>query len=191
MTTVDSALAHVAHTTPYAWPYDGELTPAASAAVVVRPASVAWPSGVDATYARAASAVVAAVRSAGGAVISVITTDPGGPPAPGEPWPLADAEVTSAGIDGFYASPLEAHLRTRSLTKLYLVGYGLETCVHSTMRSANDMGLECLLVVDACQPYEPGLVAASVSMIEMSGGIFGAVGHSADVVAALTARSNS
>ena len=188
MTTVDTARVHVAHTTPYAWPYDGDLTPAATAAVVIRPASVSWPSGVDAPYARTGSAVVEATRAVGGAVISVITADPGGQRALGSPWQGADAEVTSAGIDGFFASALEAQLRARGLTRLLLVGYGLETCVHSTMRTANDMGFECLLIADACQPYDEQLVAPSVSMIEMSGGIFGAVGHSSDVVAALTAR---
>ncbi len=44
------------------------------------------------------------------------------------------------------------------------------------MRSANDRGYECLLVIDACVPHDPELVAASRSQIEMSGGIFGAVG---------------
>ncbi len=54
------------------------------------------------------------------------------------------------------------------------------------MRDANDRGYECLLVLDACVPIDPDLVTASVSSIEMSGGIFGAVGTSADVIAALT-----
>ena len=49
---------------------------------------------------------------------------------------------------------------------------------------ANDMGFECLLVVDACAPGDEGLVAGSVSMIEMSGGIFGAVGVTARVAEA-------
>ncbi len=49
---------------------------------------------------------------------------------------------------------------------------------------ANDRGFECLLVIDACLPYQEALVAPSVSMIEMSGGIFGAVGLSADVAEA-------
>jgi hypothetical protein len=48
------------------------------------------------------------------------------------------------------------------------------------------MGFECLLVVDACVPHDTELVAPSVSMIEMSGGIFGAVGTSAAVVDALS-----
>ena len=77
-------------------------------------------------------------------------------------------------------------LRTGRIRRLLLAGVGLETCVHSTMRDANDRGYECLLVLDACVPIDPSLVPASVSSIEMSGGIFGAVGTSADVIAALS-----
>ena len=58
------------------------------------------------------------------------------------------------------------------------------------MRSANDRGYECLLVVDACAPLEPELVPAAISMVEMSGGIFGAVGTTAPVLAALDAAPN-
>jgi nicotinamidase-related amidase len=54
------------------------------------------------------------------------------------------------------------------------------------MRSANDRGYECLLVADACRPVDPALRAPALSMIEMSGGIFGAVGQSAQVLRALT-----
>ena len=59
--------------------------------------------------------------------------------------------------------------------------------MHSTMRSANDRGYECLLVVDACAPLDPDLVPPAISMVEMSGGIFGAVGTTAPVLAALAA----
>ena len=45
------------------------------------------------------------------------------------------------------------------------------------MRGANDQGYECLLVLDASAPLAPDLVAPSRSMVEMSGGIFGAVGR--------------
>ena len=70
-----------------------------------------------------------------------------------------------------------------------VAGHGLEGPVHSTMRGANDMGYECLLVLDAATVLVPGLAGPSRSMVEMSGGIFGAVGRSADVVAALRPHS--
>jgi nicotinamidase-related amidase len=92
--------------------------------------------------------------------------------------------LVAAGIDGFYGSPLDAILHRNERTHLLVAGLGLETAVHSTVRRANDRGYECLTVIDACLPHDTALVPASRSSIEMSGGIFGAVGASADVLAA-------
>src|SRR3546814_10000875 len=97
---------------------------------------------------------------------------------------FTDTTISSQGVDGFFGSPLESVLRQARIERLLLVGAWLETSVHSTMRTANDMGFECLLVVDACAPGDATLTANSVSMIEMSGGIFGAVGATARVVEA-------
>ena len=102
------------------------------------------------------------------------------------PPSIPGAHVVSAvGIDGFYGGPLDAVLRAGRRDQLLLVGLGLETTVHSTMRSANDRGYECLLVVDACAPLDPEVVPNAISMVEMSGGIFGAVGTTNNVLAAL------
>ncbi|MDH4075431.1 MAG: cysteine hydrolase [Acidimicrobiia bacterium] len=95
--------------------------------------------------------------------------------------------VTAAGVDGFYGGPLAALLRRSGVDQIVLAGFGLETTIHSTMRSANDAGLECLAVVDACVALDPELTPRTVSMIEMSGGIFGAVGVTGPVLDALTA----
>jgi nicotinamidase-related amidase len=98
----------------------------------------------------------------------------------------SDHLLDAHGVDGFFASPLDALLRSLGRDQLLLCGAWLETGVHSTMRSANDRGYECLLVLDACVPHDPALVAASRSQIEMSGGIFGAVGDSNDVLSAIS-----
>ena len=168
---------HVTGTTPYPWPYDGDLGGPGTALLVVLPVGVDPPEAIE--------PLAAAVRAAGGTVIVVRTTAP----APGadcvrrasrrrRPPGVADLDLTAGGVDGFYASDLDLVLRTGRVRRLLLTGVGLETCVHSTMRDANDRGYECLLVLDACVPIDPSLVAASVSSIEMSGGIFGAVGTS-------------
>jgi nicotinamidase-related amidase len=57
--------------------------------------------------------------------------------------------------------------------------------VHSTLRRANDIGYECLLLEDMCVPLDPDLQESSISQILMSGGIFGAVGESAALLEAL------
>jgi nicotinamidase-related amidase len=115
-------------------------------------------------------------------------SDPSGTPS-GVTGSGADLVLEAAGVDGFFGSCLDATLRGIGADQLLLTGAGLETCVHSTMRSANDRGYECLLVLDACVPYRPDLVPAARSHVEMSGGIFGAVGHTTDVLAAYAALS--
>jgi len=178
----------VADTTPYPWPFDGDLGASSTAVLVVSPP---WDGPVDSAVLVAASEVAAAIEAAGGSVISLHTAPPPAFAGPGHSVGLPEGKhrFDSHGIDGFYGSGLEAHLRAAGAKRLVLVGLGAETSVHSTMRTANDMGFECLYVADACQPYEPQLAAHAVSMIEMSGGIFGAVGTADAVVAAFTGRT--
>ncbi len=182
--------AYVAGTTPYAWPWNADLTGKYTALVVVAPRA-AIPEADEsacATVAASVYALASAVRESGGPVIRVTTAPPQHANAPAGSWfsSLApDASTASAGIDGFFGSALEPILRERSVERILIVGAGLETTVHSTMRSANDRGYECLLVLDACVAYDESLIPSARSMIEMSGGIFGAVGSTADVLHAL------
>lgn len=174
----------VAATTPYAWPYDGRFDPARAALLLV--GSVEAPGAVA-----QAVGVAGALRAAGGVVLHVTTTPPPGrgrpvtTPPPAIEDQVADHHLHAAGIDGFYGSPLDGLLRAQRRDQLLLTGAWLETAVHSTLRSANDRGYECLLVLDACVAHDASLVTASCSQIEMSGGIFGAVGLSSDVLAAI------
>jgi nicotinamidase-related amidase len=191
--TTDPGNSLVTGTTPYPWPYDARFTAAGTATLVVVPADGGPP--VPGTVAAGIRAVAAAV-TAGGGIALLVTT---GAPASGTehlrddgvagvaPADVADvtAVVTSTGIDGFLDGTLETFLRRHGVERLLLTGVGLETCVHSTLRSANDRGYECLLVADLCVAHDPELLAPALSMIEMSGGIFGAVGHCADVLDAL------
>ncbi len=97
----------------------------------------------------------------------------------------AEEVVNAAGIDGFYGSALDAMLRAAGIDELIVTGRGFETTVHSTLRTANDAGYECLTVSDACLAIDERCRSAAISTIEMSGGIFGAVGSTAFVVNAL------
>jgi nicotinamidase-related amidase len=171
----------VASTTPYAWPWDGRLDPDRLALLLV------CQRGATALDAGAQSLVGAAVERSI-PVVHVSTGSPAGAALglrlPGAPPTL---EVRAHGWDGFFQSGLDGELRRRGRDQLLLAGDCLETGVHSTLRSANDRGYECLLVADACAPLDPALAAASLSMVEMSGGIFGAVGQTAPLLLALEA----
>jgi hypothetical protein len=175
----------IAQTTPYAWPYDGRFEGHRTALVVVSPSVGLAPADGDVRWCRTAD-LADAVAARGGVVVSVTTTPPPAETST-ERTPHLGTTLVAAGVDGFYGSPLDAWLRLRGRDQLLLVGRGLETCVHSTMRSANDRGYECLLVLDATTPYDPSLEAAARSQIEMSGGIFGAVGLTEYVLKALEA----
>jgi len=88
----------------------------------------------------------------------------------------SDTVVDTAGIDGFFGSSLDALLRGWGCTHLALAGFGLEGPVHSTLRSANDRGYECLVLADACAASGEQTRRGALSTVAMSGGIFGAVG---------------
>lgn len=176
-----SVPVHVAGSRPYAWPFDGAL-PGARVALLVAGADAGWrgrcadPAPVD----RMLTALAEPVRRAGGLIVSVRCRTPGAPELPaGHAGPDADLWVDASGTDGFFGSGLDRVLRAAGRDRLALCGYGLEGPVHSTLRSANDMGYECLLLTDACAPLEPELRHAAIETITMSGGIFGAVAPSA------------
>jgi len=181
----------VEHTAPYAWPWTGALDPS-RLALVVAGADPWWikRSHETAVVVGTVDEVAAGVRRAGGVVVHLhhalsdgAATRPTDPDAPA--IDRADVVVRAAGIDGFFGSALDTILRARGLDTLLLAGFGLEAPVHSTLRSANDQGYECLLLTDACAPLDPACRDAAVSIVTMSGGIFGAIGTSTALLDAL------
>lgn len=187
-------------TAPYPWPWDGRLEPSRLALVAV--GCQRWwaerTSGAERALA-ALGRTASAVRDAGGLVVAVRHGRPTGGarrrsllPRCGEArWEFAtpgvrgDVVVEAMGVDAFFGGSLDTHLRSLGRDTLVLGGLGLETAVYSTMTGANDRGYECLALVDACAPHDPAVAERALSSITMSGGIFGAVGTSAALCAAL------
>lgn len=174
----------VAGTTPYSWPFAGDFTPERVAVVVV---------GLDTDWIAAASGTpfdrdrltqfIDHVRGFGVFVIGVShnrgpTRGGSGPTIPSDLGAWGDAHVIAGGIDAFFGSDLDEVVRRAERPLIALAGFGLEGPVHSTLRSANDRGYECVVLADLCPAIDEACASAAVSTIEMSGGIFGAVGHS-------------
>jgi nicotinamidase-related amidase len=197
-------MTHVADTIPYPWPFDGATTTGfdpARLAVVVCGAQPHWlgmverPGEIDSVL-----ALVSELRARGVLVVWVRTgaSTPGRRPIDRtlpvvgtDAWQLLvapepdDVVIDTPAHDAFAVLWAEAELHSRGIDRLAMVGVGTETTVSGTTRNANDRGFECLTVTDAVLHHGADTGSASLSSICMSGGIFGAVGTSSQLLAAL------
>lgn len=100
-------------------------------------------------------------------------------PSPGE------IIIDKPGKGAFYSTDLDHILRTMGITHLVVGGLTTDVCVHTTLREANDRGLETLLLRDGTAATEPRHREAIFSMTEMQGGMFGATCTTKEFIAGL------
>lgn len=196
------------HSAPYPWPWDASPEESLTGDRLALLCVAVQPSFAETTVGSEAVTVTVgllarALRQAGAAVIcltvgarphplrpSVLRVDGGEAPDP-LIAAYADEVVGAPGLDGFYGSPLEPILRGLGRDRLVLCGLGAETAVDCTLRSANDRGFECLTLTDAVAPHDPELAAHAHASVTMSGGIFGAIGTTSDLLRALGSGSDA
>ncbi len=100
--------------------------------------------------------------------------------------PLADEPVVDKpGKGAFYATDLDAMLKSRGITQLIVCGVTTEVCVNTTVREANDRGYDALVLEDCVASYFPEFQDYALKMIKAQGGIFGWVGRSENLLPAL------
>jgi nicotinamidase-related amidase len=96
-----------------------------------------------------------------------------------------EAVVDKPGKGAFYATELADLLAKDGIRTLVVTGVTTEVCVHTTVREANDRGYDCLVPADCVGSYFPEFQRVGLEMIAAQGGIFGWVGQSPAVIAAI------
>jgi biuret amidohydrolase len=100
-------------------------------------------------------------------------------PLPGE------VIIDKATKGAFCQTELDLVLRNKRIDSLVIAGITTDVCVSTTMREANDLGYECLVLSDCTGATDPGNHAAALKMVTMQGGVFGAVSTSTALLAVL------
>jgi hypothetical protein len=163
---------------PYAWPWHGQFAPRKTALLVVHDGLIAPPPAET----KALIVSLAGLAGEAGIVVGDLPDRQGTPIACGLP---ADFMMVRPHHGGFTGTDLDSILRRRGITDLIFAGFPFEIGADCTMRQANDLGYECLALVDCCTGVASDTLAGAISSIQMSGGIFGAVGRATDLLAAL------
>ena len=159
---------------PYPWPWHGHFEPRQTAILVFRDRELA---AAD----RHTAALLRSVVERGANLGLTI----GDLPGTGQPT-LADFAVDFAVSrphhGGFSGTDLDVLLRRRRISDLIFAGFPFELGADCTMRQANDLGYECIVLGDCCTGMAPDTLAGALASVQMSGGIFGAVAEASSIL---------
>jgi hypothetical protein len=167
---------------PYLWPYHGDLLASQTAILVFSDGPKVAPDAPGLVHLRdlieqGRAAGLRIVHLPGAGAESAAAVQPG------------DLVCRRPALGGFTGTDLALLLSGAGATDLLIAGFPLELGADCTMREANDFGFECLLLEDCCTSLSDQTEAGAISSVQMSGGIFGAVAASTDVLAVLAISS--
>lgn len=84
---------------------------------------------------------------------------------------LVDKTTCSA----FVSTNIDEILRDKGIKTVVFCGNTIDVCVHSTLRSANDLGYKCITLADCCGAVNEELHKWSIESILVEDGVFGSV----------------
>ncbi|KAH8178380.1 amidase domain-containing protein [Sarocladium implicatum] len=100
------------------------------------------------------------------------------------PWPT-ETVIDKPGKGSFWGTGMHRVLLDRGVTHLLFAGVTTECCVTTTVRECNDRGFQCCIMSDCTQGFDENQVTTSLDIICGQDGLFGFIGHSADVLNAI------
>lgn len=194
--------------TPYPWPFDARWSAADSALLVVDVQQDLVSAVADDALLDTMEAVIDAARRSGLPVIFSLRTRPAGAAPMPEDLVAPDARVPVAGTPGaalarppwrtpsddlversawsaFNGTDLADRLARRGIRNLILIGLTTDGAVHASMRKANDAGLECLLIEDACASVVPAHHQTILNVTRFGNGLFGTTAMAHQLLRAL------
>ena len=85
----------------------------------------------------------------------------------------------------FATTAIAADLAAWGIDSALLAGVTTDCCVTSCLREALDRGIDCMVIEDCTAAASAGRHRAALDLVRQAGGVFGTLGRSDDVIAAL------